>query len=121
MAALSLSQELVSTTSNNLHLQLDAGELLAAEKQQKYKKKVTKREAVSSQQPTIPKSDLDPSSQQLLQLLVAMGFPANYIECALQELGGHTRPEQLVSWLLEHPDIKVCFAVKELVRFKQLY
>lgn len=47
------------------------------------------------------------NSNPMLKLLVEMGFPVTYIEHAMKELGEGARPEQLVSWLLQHPDLKV--------------
>ena len=66
-----------------------------------------KPEIKAKKEPQTKKKSLDEDSKQLVQLLTAMGFPENYIEYALTELGGQTRPEQLVAWLLENPDVKV--------------
>ena len=80
----------------------------------KKKRKVTvraerqsKQEIKAKKESPKKKKSLDEDSKQLVQLLTAMGFPENYIEYALTELGGQTRPEQLVAWLLENPDVKV--------------
>ena len=80
----------------------------------KKKRKVTVRverqskpEIKAKKETQTKKKNIDEDSKQLVQLLTAMGFPENYIEYALTELGGQTRPEQLVAWLLENPDVKV--------------
>ena len=44
----------------------------------------------------------------LVQALVEMGFPQANVEYALKELDEDSpRPELVVAWLLEHPDVEV--------------
>ena len=40
-------------------------------------------------------------------MLQAMGFPSNYIDYALVEVGTDAQPDQIVSWMLEHANIQV--------------
>ena len=49
-----------------------------------------------------------PSPPLVVQQLMEMGFSRRVIEKALNQLGDETiRPEMVVQWLLDHPDIEV--------------
>lgn len=87
LSAASLSQELNSKNNS----QKDAAQLFST---------INTTKNTTEQRP-------EGQSKHLLQLLCTMGFPLDYVKCAIRELGNTARPEQVVSWLLEHPDVTV--------------
>jgi len=60
------------------------------------------------------------SSMPSLSQVLEMGFSVESVEHALGELGEDTRPERLVSWLLQHPELhKVSYLYFRLMNRNQ--
>ena len=51
------------------------------------------------------------NSLDLFDQLVGMGFSVDSIQRGFLELGNQIRPELLVAWLLEHPNVEVSYFV----------